>query len=342
VLSSDVFYSSYTLISVTIISAMTDLLEDAAESADASAAASIDWFRVFPTSISVDGTVQSFIKLFIFIIISAATKKDTVHTEFFASHGTILPAGARIYAESLADAMIDHAVHTVAAPVRNRVGRMIYLPHTVVERRLALPAAASRVPPPAGPVFTPPGVHNLGKLICLRRCALAYHRPAPPPPPTPPALGSPAPTRSPPTHPTPSSLAPMTCSLPTPYSTPTCSPSARLTPTRSTPTCSPPAPLRRCLAGPAPLAASTSGSLHANTSRPERSVTYLRPERGADQPSTAIPMAFPPGLSTRSRPGFFSKFNATWRGLSTGSSRTTISPTSSTTMPTAWVSPCLS
>jgi len=70
-----------------------DLLEE--ERADTHAAASIDWKKLFPTNMSIDGSVQSFIQLLITISISAAAKNDTVLMAFFASHGTIIPAGRR-------------------------------------------------------------------------------------------------------------------------------------------------------------------------------------------------------------------------------------------------------
>jgi len=76
---------------------MPDLLEE--ERADTQAAASIDWKKLFPTNMSINGSVQSFVQLL--IASSAAAKGDTILMAFFASHGTILPAGARIYAAPL-------------------------------------------------------------------------------------------------------------------------------------------------------------------------------------------------------------------------------------------------
>jgi len=73
---------------------------------------------------------------------------------FFASHGTIIPAGARIYAASPADAAIDHAMRNVPTPSRDQAGKLIYMPHEIVARRLALAAAAGRPTPLAGPVFS--------------------------------------------------------------------------------------------------------------------------------------------------------------------------------------------
>jgi len=97
---------------------MPDLLEE--ERADTQAAASIDWKKLFPTDMSIDGGVQSFVQLF--IAISAAAKDDTTLMAFFASHGTILPAGARIYAASPADAAIDHAMRNVPTPPHHQAG----------------------------------------------------------------------------------------------------------------------------------------------------------------------------------------------------------------------------
>jgi len=129
---------------------MPDLLEE--ERADTQAAASIDWKKLFPTDMSIDGSVQSFVQLL--IAISAADKDDTILMAFFASHGTILPAGARIHAASPADAAIDHAMRNVATPPRHQAGKLIFNPHEIVERRLALTSAAGRPTPLAGPVFS--------------------------------------------------------------------------------------------------------------------------------------------------------------------------------------------
>jgi len=131
---------------------MPDLLEE--ERADTQAAASIDWMnkKLFPTDMSIDGSVQSFVQLF--IAISAAAKDDTILMAYFASHGTILPAGARIYAASPADAAIDHAMHNVPTPPRHQAGKQIFSPHEIVEHRLALTSAAGRPTPLAGPVFS--------------------------------------------------------------------------------------------------------------------------------------------------------------------------------------------
>jgi len=108
--------------------------------------------QLFPTNMSIDVGVQSFVQLL--IAISAAAKDDTILMAFFASHGTILPAGARIYAASPADAAIDHAMRNVPTPPRHQAGKLIFSPHEVVERRLALTSAAGRPTPLAGPVFS--------------------------------------------------------------------------------------------------------------------------------------------------------------------------------------------
>ena len=129
---------------------MPDLLEE--ERADTQAAASIDWKKLFPTDMSIDGSVQSFVQLL--IAISAAAKDDNIFMAFFASHGTIIPAGARIYAASPADAAIDHAMRNVLTPSRDQAGKLIFMPHEIVARRLALAANAGRPTPLAGPVFS--------------------------------------------------------------------------------------------------------------------------------------------------------------------------------------------
>jgi len=129
---------------------MPDLLEE--ECTDTHVAASINWMELFPINMSIDGSVQSFIQLL--IIISAAAKHDTILMEFIASHGTIIPAGARIYAASLQDAAIDDAVHNIPTPSRDRAGKLVYQPLTVIKQRLALSTAASSPTPLAGPVFT--------------------------------------------------------------------------------------------------------------------------------------------------------------------------------------------
>jgi len=129
---------------------MPDLLKE--ERADTQAAASVDWKKLFPTDMSIDGSVQSFVQLL--IAISAAAKDDTILMAFFASHGTILPAGARIYAASPADAAVDHAMRNVATPPRHQAGKLIFNLHEIVERRLALTSAAGRPTPLAGPVFS--------------------------------------------------------------------------------------------------------------------------------------------------------------------------------------------
>jgi len=91
---------------------MPDLLEK--ERTNTHVAASIDWMKLSPIDMSIDGSVQSFVQLL--ITISAAAKYDTILMKFIASHGTIIPASARIYAASLAGAAIDNAVHNVATP----------------------------------------------------------------------------------------------------------------------------------------------------------------------------------------------------------------------------------
>jgi len=129
---------------------MPDLLEE--ERADEHAANSIDWKKLFPIDMSIDGSVRSFVQLL--ITISAAAKDDTILMAFFASHGTIIPAGTRIYAASSADAAIDNAMRNVPTPSRDQAGKLIFMPHEVVARRLALAAAAGRPTPLAGPVFS--------------------------------------------------------------------------------------------------------------------------------------------------------------------------------------------
>jgi len=129
---------------------MTDLLEE--ERADTHAAKSIDWKKLFPTDMSIDGSVQSFVQLL--IVISAAAKKDTILMAFFASHGTVIPAGASIYAASPADAAIDHAMRNVPTPSRDQIGKLIFMPLEIVARRLAITATTGRPTPLAGPVFS--------------------------------------------------------------------------------------------------------------------------------------------------------------------------------------------
>jgi len=73
---------------------------------------------------------------------------------FFASHGTILPAGARIYAASPANAAIGHAMRNVPTPPRHQARKLICSPHEIIERRLALTSAAGRPTPLAGLVFS--------------------------------------------------------------------------------------------------------------------------------------------------------------------------------------------
>ena len=129
---------------------MPDSLEE--ERADAQAANSIDWLKLFPIDMSIDGSVQSCIQLL--ITISAAAKTDTILMAFFASHGTIIPAGARIYAASPADAAIDNAMRNVPTPSRDQAGKLIFVPREVVTRRLALATVASRPTPLARPDFS--------------------------------------------------------------------------------------------------------------------------------------------------------------------------------------------
>ena len=139
---------------------MPDLLKE--ERADTQAAASVDWKKLFPTDMSIDGSVQSFVQLL--IAISAAAKDDTILMAFFASHGTILPAGARIYAASPADGAIDHTMRNVPTPPRHQAGKLIFSPHEIVERRLALTSAAGRLTPLAGPVFSAAASTPTGSL----------------------------------------------------------------------------------------------------------------------------------------------------------------------------------
>jgi len=94
---------------------MPDLLEE--ERADTHAAKLIDWKKLFPTNMSIDGSIQSFVQLL--IVISAAAKDDTILMAFFASHGTMIPASASIYAASPTDAAINHAMRNVPTPSRN-------------------------------------------------------------------------------------------------------------------------------------------------------------------------------------------------------------------------------
>ena len=101
---------------------------------------------------SIDGSVQSFIQLL--ITISVAAKNDTILMAFFASHGTIIPAGAHIYAASPADAAINNGMRNVPTPSRDQAGKLILMPRAVVTRRYALAAAAGRPTPLAGPVFS--------------------------------------------------------------------------------------------------------------------------------------------------------------------------------------------
>jgi len=70
--------------------------------------------------VSIDGSVQSFIQLL--ITISVAAKNDTILMAFFASHGTIIPAGAHIYAASPADAAINNGMRNVPTPSRDQAG----------------------------------------------------------------------------------------------------------------------------------------------------------------------------------------------------------------------------
>jgi len=88
------------LLSATITSAMTDLLDPITEATDSLAAASIDWNEYLPITYKISGDVEFFIDL-LTRLCTAARTNPALSAFLFASEGTILHYGIRIYAISL-------------------------------------------------------------------------------------------------------------------------------------------------------------------------------------------------------------------------------------------------
>jgi len=141
--SSDVLYSSYTLPSVTIVSAMAmaDLLDHAAERPASKAVTAIKWNILHDAKHPIDGTPQSFIELF--MRICTLCKLDPVLSAFLASEGTVVTSGITMYASSTRDALIDEALRNRRTTTKHVAGRIIFLPSLVSEHRNAIPATTT-------------------------------------------------------------------------------------------------------------------------------------------------------------------------------------------------------
>jgi len=134
------FYKSCTLISVTIASAMADLLDHAAERSASKAVTAIKWNILHDAKHPIDGSPQSFIEFF--MRICTLCKLDPVLSAFLESEGMVIASGVTMYASSTRDALIDEALHNQRTPTKRVAGRIVFLPSLVSEHRNAIPAAA--------------------------------------------------------------------------------------------------------------------------------------------------------------------------------------------------------
>jgi len=139
--TSDVFYKSYTHLSITTASAMADLLDHAAERSASKAVTAIKWNILHDAKHPIDGSAQSFIEFF--MRICTLCKLDPVLSAFLASEGTVITSGVTMYASSTRDALIDEALRNQRTPTKHVAGRIVFLPSLVSEHRNAIPVTTT-------------------------------------------------------------------------------------------------------------------------------------------------------------------------------------------------------